>query len=344
MRNEENILNRCVERVRLLPPVQKVIIQNIEKKINDLIVDAVIEIVTEKSRIQFIVEVKSILKRPIPNQLYLINNNINNNFILFSEYINPSIAEDLKRKQLNFIDCQGNAFIHIPDQLYVDIQGNKYKSIEEKRTTTIFQPKGMQLLSLLLTKERIINFSFRELARISGNSLGKIATIMKELKNNGYILNSQEGKYLIADKKLIFNRWLENYGERLRPKLLIGTYRISTQTDYSQIAKALQNEKFAFGGTVAAEIITNYIEANCIDLFIPVSDTMNVINKLKLAPAKDYNIRLFNLFSKELIDLSYQYPIILPILVYAELLYQNNDRARETAQMIYEDHIRKLLQ
>ncbi len=344
MNNEENILNGCLEILRSLPPVQEVIVRKTEKKINDLRIDAVIEVIAEKSNVKFVVEIKSILKRPIPDQLYILKESLEDHFILFAEYINPSIAKDLKKKKLNFIDCQGNAFIAINQQLYIDIQGNKYQASAEMETTTIFQPKGMQLLTLLLSKEDILTYSFRELAKISSNSLGKIATLIKELKSKGYILDSAEKKFSFSDKKVIFDRWLENYSERLRPNLLLGTYRISTKTDYPAIAKALESKKYAFGGSAAAEIVTKYMKADRIDLFIPASATMNVIDKLKLAPAKDYNVRLFNLFSEELIDLSPRFPVVLPILIYAELLYQNNDRARETAEMIYEDQIKKLLQ
>lgn len=344
MQNEKNILRGCIEQLKLLPPIQEVSVLSIGKKLVDIKIDAEIVVVKENKNIEFYVEIKSILKRPIPNILFELRDKVKGDIILFAEYINPSIAEDLKLKHLNFIDCQGNAFIHIENNLYIDIQGNKYQTIKEKESTTLFQPKGMQLLTLLLSKKYLVNYSFRDLAKISGNSLGKIAKLIKELRNEGYIINSNEGKYSIKDQKLIFNQWLDNYGGRLRPKLLIGTYRISAQSDYSMIAKALEENQFAFGGNAAAEILTNYQKADCIDIFIPTSDTMDVIKKIRLAPTQDYNVRLFNLFSDELIDHSCKFPLVIPILIYAELLYQNNDRTRETARLIFDDHIKKLLQ
>ncbi len=346
MKNEKNILNRCLERLKALAPVKEIKIKKSEINTKGHRIDGLLEVHIDKGKLLFVYEIKRIIKRPIPEQLYIYQKNINENFILFAEYVNSSIAGDLKKNNVNFIDSQGNAFIHIPNHLYIDVQGNKLKVPEEKQSTAIFQSKGLQLLTLLLTHEDAINYSLRDLARISGISLGRTGTIMKELRNNGFIIKTAENKSELYDKKRLFDKWIENYGERLRPNLLIGTYKISPKMDIQKIAQILKNSTvdFAYGGETGAEILSQYFRAGCIDVFIPEEKTMDVIKQLKLAPAKEYNMRLFELYSDELLfkDKSFSAPLVLPIMMYAELLFQGNDRAIETAEIIFDKYIKEM--
>ena len=344
MKNENNILNQCLDRFRFLLPIKDIKVKKTEINDNNRRIDGLLEVMTEKGKSSFVFEVKRIIKRPIPFQLYQYQKNIDKNFILFAEYVNPSIAEDLKNHNVNFIDCQGNIFIHVPNHLYIDVQGNKLRIQKEKEVTAIFQPKGLQLLLLLLTREEALNLSLRELARISGNSLGRTSTIMKELKSRGYVLETAKNKYEFQEKKKLFDKWLENYGERLRPKLLIGTYRISSKKDIREINNILTEKKlnYAFGGGTGAEVLTNYYRANYIDIYIWEEQGDKIIKELKLLPAKDYNLRLFKLYSNEIIfrDYKIEYQLVLPLLIYAELLYIGNNRELETAKIIFDKYLK----
>ncbi len=346
MKNEKNILNRCLERLKALAPVKEIKIKKSEINTKDHRIDGLLEVHIDKGKLLFVYEIRRIIKRPIPEQLYIYHKNSNENFILFAEYVNSSIAEDLKKNNVNFIDSQGNAFLNIPNQIYVDVQGNTLKISKEKQATAIFQPKGLQLLPMLLTHEDASNYSLRDLAQMSGISLGRTGTIINELKGAGFIIKSSRNKFEIHNKKKLFEKWVENYGERLRPNLLIGTYKISPKMDIQKLAQILKNNTidFAFGGETGAEILTQYFRAGCIDLFIPEEKTMDVIKHLKLAPAKEYNMCFFNLYSGRLIlqDKSFSVPLVLPIMMYAELLYQGNDRAIETAEIIFNKYIKKI--
>ena len=99
---------------------------------------------------------------------------------------------------------------------------------------------------------------------------------------------------------------------------------------------------FAFGGETGAEILTDYYRANCLDIFIDEEQNNEIINELKLLPAKDYNLRLFKLFSDKIIYCNKQneYPLILPLLIYADLLYIGNNRELESAKIIFDKYLK----
>ena len=345
MMNEEITLNRCVERLKKLIPAKEVNILRRETLSYDTRVDGILEVVLDRGKIEFAYEVKNIMKRPIHTSLY---DNINtiDNFILFAEYVNSLIAEDLKKNKVNYVDSQGNAFLNIPNQIYVDVQGNTLKISKEKQATAIFQPKGLQLLSLVLTNKNAINYSLRDLAQMSSISLGRTVTIIKELKDAGFIIKSSNNKNKINKRKRLFDKWVENYGERLRPKLITGPYKISAKMNIQIISHTLNENSidFAFGGETGAQILTQYYNADCIDLFVPKEKTMDVVKYLKLAPAEEYNVHLFNLYSDRLIfqDDAVSAPVVLPIMLYAELLFQGSDRAVETAEILFDKYIKKM--
>jgi len=60
-------------------------------------------------------------------------------------------------------------------------------------------------------------------------------------------------------------------------------------------------------------------------------------------PAKDYNLRLFKLYSNEIIFWNdrIEYPLVLPLLIYAELLFMGTNREIETAKIIYNKYLKE---
>lgn len=341
MISELNIQSQCIERIKSLPPIKKIGIRGLNSKLNNIKFDGFLDITTEKENKTFIFETKRIIKRPIPEQIYILKKNYEN-FILFAEYINSSIAENLKKKDINFVDCQGNIYINITGFLYVNIQGNIIKKSKERELTAIFQSKGLQLLFVLLKNDDYLNSTIRKLYPIAGISHGRTVTILKELKEKKYIKEIEKNKWEFTNKKDIFKKWVTNYGERLRPKILSGTYRISEKMRH-QVSDILKtnNFKFAFTGGFGAELLTHYYRANFLDIFISETEINEVVSKLKLLPARDYNLRLFNLFSDEII-FKKNNNIAHPLLVYAELVYHGGDRELETAEMIYEQYLKDL--
>ncbi|MBS3742203.1 MAG: hypothetical protein KGY75_10095 [Candidatus Cloacimonetes bacterium] len=339
---KKNISNQCIKKINSLEPIKKVrnIKFDFDKKNH---YDGELEILQDDDKFSFIFEIKTILKRPIPEKLYKNKKVKDKHFIIFAEYVNRSIAEDLKKIGVNYIDCQGNVYLKINNKLYIELQGNKFKKSEDKKTSAIFQPKGLQLLLLLLINENFLNFTIRKLAQMSGISLGRTVTIIKELKEKGYVFEIKKNKFKFANKKRIVEKWIENYNLILRPKLFIGTYRISPKRDIVDIRDTFNQESinFAFGGDTGGELLTDYYRAGCKDIYIEEENCLKVSENLNLIKAEDYNLRLFNLYSKEII---YKFvngnPVVLPLLIYAELLSSKNKRAKKTAKIIYDNYIK----
>ena len=83
-----------------------------------------------------------------------------------------------------------------------------------------------------------------------------------------------------------------------------------------------------------------------VDIFIKPEKVREYVQELHLVPAtKKYNLRLFNQFSNKIQFEANdtEYNIIHPIFIYTELLSVNNDRSRETAELIYDKYLKNTL-
>ncbi|MCK4296666.1 MAG: hypothetical protein KAX28_08460 [Candidatus Marinimicrobia bacterium] len=345
---QNQILNECLEQLRHLPPVKEV--KQIKKAdmVGEKQLGMLLEVETEMGLLHFRIEVKSILKRPIPDHLFILKEKSKVPVLLMAEYINESIANDLKRNQIYFIDSLGNAYIHILRSIYTDIQGKKPEKRREKQTTALFQSKGMQLLFILLTDKEAVNDTIRMLGSKANISIDRAFAVMKELKEKGYVLEVGKRQYRFVNKKALLENWLANYGDRLRPKLVLGTFRIAPSVEailLEKLRSAFVNRKemYAVGGSLGADLLIHYYRGPSTEIFIQPEIMNEVKSVLKLLPAREYNVTLLNLFSKQIIycDERLRDPVAHPLLIYAELLYHGGGRAIEAAKLIYEKYLQK---
>ena len=345
---KEHILDECIEQLRHLPLVKGV--KQIEKSnVNgERQFDIFLDVDTEMEPLHFGVEVKSTIKRPIPYHLFLIKEESDVPTLLLTEYVNISIAGDLKKNRIYFIDSLGNAYIHIPGSIYVDVQCRKPDKQKEKRITALFQPKGMQLLFILLTDKEAVNDTIRTLAKKANISNDRAFAVMKELKEKGFILETGKRENQLINIKSLLEKWLVNYGDRLRLKLFLGDYKVSpvlidSLEDELNVAFGEQVKTYAFGGSIGADILTGYYRGSSSEIFIKPDILEEVRMTLKLLPAREANLTLFNLFSPKLIygKTKINYPVVHPLFIYAELLYNGGGRELDTAKRIYNEYLKQ---
>ncbi len=344
MKKKEMIIQKCIENLglmfQMLGDVSKV------KFVRD---SSKLIIQSDRGAIELQVDIKAVLKRPLPEHLVTQNKVYQTSSLLMAEYINSSIAKDLIKNRINYIDCQGNAYIHSKGKVLIHIQGKTRVKELEKEATALFQPKGMQALFVLLTNEGMVNSTIRDLARQSAVSTGRTASILKELKVKGYIRETAKNQLKLIGKKDLLENWLSNYGDRMRPSLVLGSYKmaISVENDLEEIlikvfhGKEKQN---AVSGSLGADRLLHYYRGKTTEIFV-VPEMADLIRKeLKLIPSREPNITLLNLFSPELIFYQGDTAVAHPLFIYAELLYRGGDRERETAGMIYDRYLREMIE
>jgi len=342
------VILSALDRLRALPPIRGVKRICAPEGTPSPQVDALVDIETDRGILGFALEVKPVLKRPLPQHISMLRKQSQRYLLLVSEYVNSSIAASLKQERINFIDNQGNAYIDVPGFIYVDVRVDKPEVQSEMRQTALFRPKGLQLLFILLTDKSAVNQTTRTLKTRAGISLERTVSSMKELRERGFVLEIGKRQYKFTDRKALLERWLANYGDRLRPSLVLGSFRMppSNEPRVPEIMLHLSQSchtSSAVGGSLGAHLLTRYYRGHTSEIFIQSEAINDVKRGLKLIPGRDINCTLLHLFSPEVVYQTAHTPfqVAHPLLLYAELLWRGGERERDAAGMIYERFLKE---
>ena len=126
------------------------------------------------------------------------------------------------------------------------------------------------------------------------------------------------------------------YQDKLKPALLIGTFRFIKEEDYKNWPNLTFKEgKTWWGGEPGGDILTNYLRPEEFTIYTEEKRT-DLIKNYKLIPDEKGNIKVFQKF--------WQYKdagnkVIPPVLVYIDLMNTGDRRCIETAQRIYEKYL-----
>ena len=139
------------------------------------------------------------------------------------------MAERLREQKVAFIDTAGNAYIN-EKPLYIYIKGLK-KHDRQTHTDEIgqtygrmFQPTGVKIVYALLQDQDLINAPYRNIAEVAGVALGTVGRVFNDLKNGDYLVEYNKKNRRLKNKKKLMDKWVDAYLEKLRPKLLLGTF------------------------------------------------------------------------------------------------------------------------
>ncbi len=269
---------------------------------------------------------------------YLIQKIKSRDKILLTNYVTPQIAEELKNKEIQFLDTVGNAYINRPP-LFIYIKGNKllndHKTLRPHR---LFGRAGLKLIFAVLNKPEILNEPYRNIAYAGNVALGTVAMVLENLKNLGFVIDRGKQGIKIIKRDELIERWVENYNEVLRPKIIKGIYTTDKEHWWKDIDPGEFNT--LWGGEIAANILTKYLKPQVATVYT-TKVTNKYILKNKLVRAEKGNVEILDKFW------NFNYPeeqrhIVPPLLIYADLIRTADDRNIETAKIIYEREILKI--
>jgi hypothetical protein len=260
--------------------------------------------------------------------------------ILVTGYVTPPMAARLKELNLAFIDTAGNAYINDPP-LFVYIIGRKKKDVPEAgRIARAFRTTGLKIVFALLCLPELVKAPYRDIAKAANVALGTVGWVMYDLKQLNFLVDrGKHGRKLINVEKLL-DTWIHAYVRELRPKLYIGRYD-ATREEWWE--KTDWRETGAFlGGEPAAARLTDYLKPETITVYGPEE-----INKflLKNHLKKDLQgkVEIFKTFWR--FDYPWNYKEFAPpLLIYADLIATADDRNIETARIIYDQYIDRLIE
>lgn len=300
--------------------------------------DRRIRMVIQDKALDYYAEIKTTVTKANKFLLLMNRDKLNYPLLLITKYVNVQMAEQLRNDGIEFIDTAGNAFINqLP--LYIFIKGNRPPDEIYPPLKRAFKPAGLKMIYAFLCNPGLENKTYREIAAATGVALGTVDWIMKELKDLGFLLNMGKRGLKLMQKENLMQRWVTAYPEQLRPKQILGRYR----GEYGWWQnKRLDPLRAQWGGEVAAERLTQYLKAELITIYTTAQQLNQLLleNRLKIDITGD--VEILERFWNPAEQWPYE-DLVHPVLIYADLLATGNQRNLETAKMIYEQHIVRLI-
>jgi hypothetical protein len=281
-----------------------------------------------RGQTEFIAEIKPAAGNALAGQLAAMEGPR----ILVTNHINPEQAERFRKMGVRFIDCAGNAYIHTPDY-FLFVKGNKPERTPAAQPARILKPGGLQVIFALLCNPDLAAAAYRDIAIRATVALGTVAWAMKDLQNQGYIIDPGDKKRRLVKRVALLRLWLAGYEQLLRPRLLIGRYRAEIH-DWQHVVPA---ENALWGGEVAAYAMTGHLKPERATIFaLRLPERMVLQYRLRRDPQGEFEV-LMPFWN-------FDYPeekegFVPPLLIYADLMIRADGRTTETARMVYERYL-----
>lgn len=255
--------------------------------------------------------------------------------LLVTRYVTPPMAERLKQLDVPFLDTAGNAYVRTPKTL-IYVAGRKpHHPIMAERTVRAFRPTGLKVIFALLCVPELTRAPYRMIADEAGVALGTVGWTFYDLRRLGYFPPTRPKGGLIEKRDQLIDAWVEAYPQQLRPRLRPRRFRVK-EFDWWKTEELTRLDMW-LGQEPAAALLTQHLRPEIITVY---GDTHLETLARKIHPIKDDhgNLEVLQKFwnFKPATEGVEDYPLVPPLLIYADLVATGDARNLEAAKIIRE--------
>lgn len=257
--------------------------------------------------------------------------------VLFADFVNPVMAEKLRRRSISFVDCVGNLFLKDKKKNFY-IKGKKPANLRVKRVRgRAFNAAGLKLIFALFNRPKLLYATYREISNDVGIALGSVGPVMDDLYASGYILD--DGQRRLVNKNRLFERWVDGYLEKLRPKQILSSYT-AVDIDWWKLANPEEYSGVWGGETVIAKS-TPFMTPETISLYFSSDEkTKEFTNRYGLKEDEEGDICLYKTFWPSLTS---KPDVVSPMIMYADIVDSINPGNWDVAKTFYGEAVAHLL-
>ena len=293
--------------------------------------DGQVEIVYENQIITYNAEIKQELRNHQLPQIFELAN-IYKPLIVIAQRIFPKIKEELREKQIAYLEVNGNIYLK-QENLVLWIDGQKAVKVERDKGNRAFTKTGLKVLFHFLLDQHLVQLGQREIAQITNVGLGNVNYILTGLKELNFLIEVRKQDYKLNNKKELLEKWITAYEEKLKPALLIGTFRFLKVEDFLNWKNLqINGTNTKWGGEPAGDLYTNYLRPQILTLYT-IEGRNEIIKNYRLIPDEKGNVKVYKKFWHLDDGDNRTAP---PLLIYADLINTNERRCIETAQKVYD--------
>lgn len=274
-----------------------------------------------------------------------------NNCLVHAPFISNACGEMLVQNDINFLDDQGHVYLHT-ENLCLLVLGRVKRSAIPQSPIPLQEPRHFNTAALKVIyaflsdpaldtspKAALLNRTYREIADATGVSLGSVSYAMDNLVVSGFVVEETSERRRLINRHELFERWVPDYGARLRSKQVVARFR---PPDVRWWEKADLADWGLWGGEVAGAKLTQFLTPETATIYASsLPDSFIIEHDLRKDPAGTVEVL------KPLTRVSTPQKwagCVHPLLVYADLTATDIDRNLQTAQRIYDRHLRQLIE
>lgn len=303
-------------------------------------VDGLLRLTTPTGVVELPIEVKRThLTRPIAEHLIRLAG-AHPNLLLMAPTVGRELAEFFVQHRVNFVDLAGNCFVQIGDQYIARIHGQRAE-VRPPAEKALRAP-AHHVLFALLADPQLVHATARALAQAAGGVSPQTANdVRARLLATGVLVKTRGGlRWVPGKRKQAFDLFLLGF-PMLIPVLTVGQFRAKQHT-----AEAIEADlaprldalgEWRWGGGAGAARLTGYYRGDRTIIYTRDPDPA-AVRQLPLVPDVRGDVVLLRAPG----PLAFEGPkadVVHPLLVYADLLNEGDDRAREAAAEIYDAYL-----
>lgn len=344
---EQELIQRGIEALQRMPNVKKV--RRVPfggRRRAGWEPDAVVEVTAHGRPAKFAVEAVRALKAggAWAERAKVWEQATNLPILLVTYYCPRTVADELVKAGVNFVDLADNAHLRTP-QFWLYLHGRKLtpmltKAVRGERGV-LAGAAALRVIYALLTRPSE-EWRTRDLAVKAGVALGWTNEIIQALRAEGTLRQTKRrGPAKVLKREPLFDRWVTDYGAVLRPQLALGTYANVDGAVDDVATRIPKGEPFkrnhvALGGTWGADALTHFYRGPHLVIHAEPPQ-QRWLHPLRIIPDDRGLVTLLAPVAPIMWDdliITKAGPVAPPLVLYAELLADPDPRARELAQQL----------
>lgn len=240
---------------------------------------------------------------------------------------------------MSYVDLSGNWYINLDDQYIAHAQGRTIARAAAREKG--FRAAAYRAIFALLVDPSLINETTRKTAEMAGRlSPQTVTDVRNAMVERGLALRSRNRFHWAPGRRNeLFDLWLAGFGTTLWRTLLIAPLRsqvLEPAALEQELVPALdQIGGWRWGGGAAAQRLTDYYRGDRTLIYLREPPPRDLLKRLHLIPDMHGNV----LVARVPGPLAFSGPredTVHPLLVYADLLGEGNDRSTEAARVLRE--------
>ncbi len=264
--------------------------------------------------------------------------------IVMAPQVGSNLGDLFERERVNFVDAAGNCHLRFGDRYYARVEGKRPP--ERVRSLGMRAPAYRVLLVLLIQPE-LLGATARAIADVADVSPQTANEVRHRLIELGVLLKAgRRHGWAPGRKKDAVAMWLAGYASSLAPSLEIGRFR-AKESNPDELEKRIEPVldslcDWRYGGGAAAMRLTGYYRGARTVLYLD-KDEQSIARELRLIPDSRGPVSILKSPAAPAFDSPHP-RCVHPLLVYADLLAEGNDRADDAAAEVHARHLAPLME